>query len=392
MKDHKQEKQRHPIRTIILGLLVVLVLFILCYYLLNSAFNEHNPHILFISGENAESIDSIKRVDKDGRLYKMIYSGDYSAPSSKNLISIIKLFSKAGCTAFYSKDENGNYITCRNFDFPHLDRDGNTTGITVAIECALEDGYRSLAFADATIVNETKILNFSCGQLDNGKSDLSLMAFLPWICMDGINEKGLTVSILYLDIKDGEKATHQNDTGKECILTTQLLRLMLDYCSNTDEAVELASEYNIYNTLGTDYHLFVTDSSGNYVLIEWRNQEMVVVPTNAATNFYQCSDDAADCYQEGELKEKWNGPAETQTQYHYGYGHGYERFKTVVKALDGKDSISHDYARCILEDTSQKYSGGHDSNTLYGVIYDNTNRTAEIKMPDCDNTFVFPLY
>ena len=80
--------------------------------------------------------------------------------------------------------------------------------------------------------------------------------------MDGINEKGLSVSILALDVKEGEQAVHQSVEGKKTILYEELLRYILDSCATVKEAEELAGEYNIHNIIGNDYHLFVTDENG----------------------------------------------------------------------------------------------------------------------------------
>ncbi len=58
-------------------------------------------------------------------------------------------------------------------------------------------------------------LDYTEGALDNGKLTDVLLALTPYICVDGINEKGLSASILALDLKEGETAVFQTDEGKE---------------------------------------------------------------------------------------------------------------------------------------------------------------------------------
>ena len=82
--------------------------------------------------------------------------------------------------------------------------------------------------------------------------------------------------------------------------------------------------------------MFVTDAAVNSAVIESRNGEATVVETDVVTNFYVGSDDAADSYRNGKLREEAvklvdeNG----EPRYWFGYGHGYHRFTTLASQLE----------------------------------------------------------
>ena len=50
-----------------------------------------------------------------------------------------------------------------------------------------------------------------------------------------------------------------------------MLRLMLDYASNVDEAVKIAKKYDLHDSAKTSYHYMVADASGKSAILEWIN-------------------------------------------------------------------------------------------------------------------------
>ncbi len=87
--------------------------------------------------------------------------------------------------------------------------------------------------------------------------------------LDGINDAGVSCGI-YMTYQGGDKtvATNQN-TDKPDFTSTTLLRLILDYADNIEEAVEIASTYDLHDSANTSYHYMVADSSGRSVILEW---------------------------------------------------------------------------------------------------------------------------
>lgn len=88
-----------------------------------------------------------------------------------------------------------------------------------------------------------------------GKCEDENLMLLPFVCLDGINEKGVSIAVLVVDIKDGMGITCQKEKEKN-IFTTLAIRYVLDYADSTASAVELLSNFNMLAAGGKDYHFF----------------------------------------------------------------------------------------------------------------------------------------
>ena len=199
-----------------------------------------NPHAAeWLSPDVAASLDTLKRVDEDGVLYEMNCDYDYYTPVFSAILTQFGAFD-AGCSAFTTWNETGEcFLTARNYDYRHYDPSGAYTGLNVALHCAPEGKYKSIGVADACWLALAGG-EYYAGVLDDGATDTSLVAVLPYLCVDGLNEKGLSISILKLDIKDGETPVDQQESGKLTVVHSVLARYILDSCATVDEAVALA--------------------------------------------------------------------------------------------------------------------------------------------------------
>ncbi len=351
--------------------------------------------IVMLSG----NIKNIKRIDEEGYLYSCDYTGKYH---SNPLASLpVRLVSGIGCSAFFTHNEDGDVLTARNFDQAHVDKNGNVTGLNIIIRFAPKKKYRSVCIADAAFLSVIKI-PYSKGSLDNKKVPTFPLTALPYLCVDGINEKGLTASILALDTKKGETFVNQSFKGRKKANVSQLLRYVLDDCATVDEAIALASKYNMVNILAHDFHLFLTDANGKYVVLEWRYNEMQVVYTDAATNCYVGFDDGEDALRDdGTIKEVFEKPDDIPDRYHYGYGHGFDRLTVMIRSLmwatESEDpyytQMSDERAMDVLSEISQEYDAESSTScTQYSVVYNNTKRTFDIcAVRDYKNVYHFSL-
>ncbi|MGN0793581.1 MAG: carcinine hydrolase/isopenicillin-N N-acyltransferase family protein [Aristaeellaceae bacterium] len=369
--------------------LVVLIVALVC--LLSTACAENrsvNPHAAaWLNGEMSAALDTLTRVDEAGMLYEMHCDYDYYGnPVFTTLLEKFGAYD-AGCSAFATWNETGDsFLTARNYDYRHRDPDGAYTGLNVAVRCAPEGKYKSVGIADACWLSLAGGAYYA-GVLDDGRTDTSLAVLLPYLCVDGINEKGVTVSILKLDVRDGETAVDQQAPGKVSVAHSVLARYILDSCATVEEAIALAQAYNVRNTGGMDFHIFVTDATGASVVLEWRYQQLTVTDTNAVTNFYVGYDDAEDRYQDGVCTEKAITLGNTVREYRYGYGHGYHRFAGMVCALERYiDFTREDYvtrmteaqAMRILSVAAQDPGTEATSMTQYSVIYNAQDASATV--------------
>ncbi len=330
---------------------------------------------LIVTKTTADAIQTIRRADDRGRLYEIFFKGPYHPPWA--LIRKIVMSAQYGCSAFLARNEKGELFMGRNYDFPQFDGKENLIAVDVMVRLQFKGKYRSVNFADAAFLREIdkKILP---GALDDGKTDVSLSALLPCICMDGMNEKGLAATILALDVKEGETPVYQKIRGRREMIVTELLREIIDTCATVEQAICLAGHINLVHTGGTDNHIMVTDSAGKAAVLEWRYNRLKITRTDAATNFYVGFDDAETIYYGKELKEKFGETEKTKKKYHYGYGHGYGRFQKIVKTLEGHRkgaelaTMTEEEMLKTLSEVSQEYTGKITSYTQYSALYNLT--------------------
>lgn len=265
-----------------------------------------------------------------------------------------------GCSAFGVIDTEGDVLTGRNFDF--------ADSSALLIHTSPKDGYESIGMAALTML--------SANDADAGlKQKMSCLA-APYMCMDGMNEKGVTISVLMLD---SDAVHHQ--TEKPSITTTMAIRLVLDKAATTEEAIELLKQYDMYSSIGRDYHFYINDASGDGRVVEYdcmdEERQMVVTPVRTVTNFFEIYKDKA-------LPNQKNGI----------YGHGRERYDIIESILsDYEGNITPEVAWNALQSASQPPKEGElTSNTQWSVVYNNTDLTAEIAIRrDWNQVFYFSI-
>lgn len=273
-----------------------------------------------------------------------------------------------GCSAFTLQEADGDILMGRNYDFR---RDTSA----MLVYCEPEDGYKSVGFA--------ALDNISANTLKETMKKKLATLTAPFICLDGMNEKGVSIAVLTLD----SEPVHQN-TGKPVIGTTLAIRLILDRAASTAEAVELLQQYDMFASGGRDYHFYITDSTGDGRVIEYdcesETRELVATPVRSVTNFFAL-------YKDQVLPDQRNGI----------YGHGKERYDKIEALFDYEEIYTKDVAWEALKAAAQEPSAEDiTSNTQWSIIYDDTNLTAEIILRRNwenvigydlkDNTLTFP--
>lgn len=172
------------------------------------------------------------------------------------------------CSAFLTETLDGKRLVGRNFDFSETE--------TLSVYTHPKDGYASYSTVDLDVMavgapNDTEVMSLT------GK--LAMLA-APYLCVDGMNEKGLSVSLLDLPTEE----THEN-TEKPDLLIIIAVRMLLDRAASVDEAIDMLSQYDIHTVESVTQHIFAADKSGRAVVIEWHKGEMKVVESNVCTNF-----------------------------------------------------------------------------------------------------------
>lgn len=250
-----------------------------------------------------------------------------------------------GCSAFTMKS-SGKVMMGRNYDFKN-----NTSAMLVYT--SPDGGYKSIGFAALDNVNAN----------NPEKSDETKLAALlsPFICLDGINEKGVSIAVLTLD-----SSPVRQHSGKPTTATTLIIRTVLDRAATTEEAVKLFEKYNMFASSGRDYHFYVTDAFGDGRVIEYdcnsESRKLTVTKSPVVTNFFVMYKDFVKPYQK-------NGV----------YGHGRERYDKIMNILETNNNYTKETVWQALAAASQAPNPKDiTSNTQWSIVYDNINLTADI--------------
>lgn len=235
------------------------------------------------------SLSTLEKLDDYG-MFRMIYYGDYGfdeflqvgaekdsdieAFVTKRLLKGIPIdlgVTGDGCTAFVTRNEKGEVIYGRNFDFAYSP--------SLQVFTKPDHGYASVSTANLSFAGYEK------GYLPDGmrlQSFFTLAA--PYLPFDGMNEKGLVIALLAVP-----QAHLDFDEEKVTLNTTTAIRLVLDRAATVEEAVELLKNYNIYFSGDITCHYLIADASGKSVIVEFWDGALQTVtteePYQVASNF-----------------------------------------------------------------------------------------------------------
>lgn len=339
------------ILTVVLTLIIILAgVFIARYYsrfqsisTLNKVSNYADFNIYKMNIKYNYSIDKIieKGITDDQSFVNAI------ASESLPFLPININAPKFACSAFTMRAKNGNILMGRNYDFKN-------DSSALLVYCNPKNGYKSVATA--------ALDNIKANVADESIKTKLTCLIAPFVCLDGMNEKGVSIAVLTLD----SKPTRQS-TGKPTIGTTLAIRLVLDRAASTQEAVDLLSKYDMFATSGRDYHFYITDASGDGRVVEYDcdnpKRPLIATPIRTITNFY-------GMYIDKVLPNQKNGV----------YGHGKERYDKIEKVFESESgNYTTESAWNALKSASQLPNPMDiTSNTQWSIVYNDTDLTAKI--------------
>lgn len=183
--------------------------------------------------------------------------------------------------------------------------------------------------------------------------------------LDGLNEMGLAVSVNMIQ----DSATIEQNTDKPDITTTTAIRLLLDKAANVEEAIELLESYDMHASFGYMVHFAIADRTGNSVVVEYVNNEMIVTKTPAVTNFYLA---------EGEK----NGIGTQQS---------HERYEILVNRLNDSETMEMDDVRDALDSVSKDNFGEFESTEWSIVMNQTTGEVRYYHREDYNTAYTFTV-
>ena len=231
-----------------------------------------------------------------------------------------------GCSTPAVKDENGNALFGRNFDW--------NTCHAMIIQNVPENAYCSISTVNMDFITASGL------PLSSLPDKIQALAGL-YAPLDGINEMGLAVSVNMIQDND----TIEQNTDKPDLTTTTAVRLLLDKAANVEEAIDLLNSYDLHASFGYMVHFAIADREGNSVVVEYVNNEMSVTKTPIVTNFY---------LSEGEKKG-------------IGTQQSHERYEILMKRLNESKTMDMDVL-CDAMDSVSKDNFGEFESTEWSII------------------------
>ena len=257
-----------------------------------------------------------------------------------------------GCSTISVENTEGGYYFGRNFDWNKCD--------AMMVASYPSDGYASFSTVNVDFVRQ------GTGFASRFLSDEVLTAAALYAPLDGMNEKGLCVSVNMIQDND----TISQNTEKPDITTTTAIRLLLNRAADADEAVELLGQYDFHASMGYMVHLAIADSTGRSVAVEYINNEMKVIETPILTNFY---------LSEGEK----NGIGTSQS---------HTRFEILEQTLEENPVMDSGQVRDALSSVSKGNFGEFES-TEWSVVFDQSALTAEYyHREDYGSSYAFTVF
>ncbi len=284
---------------------------------------------------------------------------DIDVEGVSNFFDKIKNIPTFGCTTFNATTPTGDKLFARNYDYM------DSPSMTVWTHP--EDGYASISTVSLYF------MGYGGSFLPEDMLTSLLTLIAPYMPVDGMNEKGLSIGVLELETPETFQQTEKKD-----ITTTAIIRTVLDHAADVDEAIEIFNSYDMHDLLGVGctYHYQIADAKGNTAVIEYANGETTVLRpdetgTLIAANFW--------------LAEGVDDPD----------GAGQDRYETAKKMLEDKNYIvTEDEAMDILDATHIENEDlhGFTCSTTWSVVFNNTDKTYNLcSMYDFDKEYRFSV-
>lgn len=332
---------------------------------------------------------------KDGAVYLMKVKGGYyfddfikmgGVQNDKELLSyitskitrgLIKMQikeSNIGCSSFTAVAKNGDKIFGRNYDFAK-------TNTCIVFTKGNKKRHSTISSVDL------QYLGMDVNKNVEGLMNKITCLAAPYAPLDGINDAGVSCGI-YMTYQGGDKtiATDQK-TDKPDITSTTMLRAILDYADNIDDAVEIAKKYDLHDSANTSFHYMVADASGRSAILEWVGENDLTDNDGSKRKLVVHYND----------KDQYIGEREGSTYYQIttnfivnpGYydnvpednKKGYDRYEKIYEILDEKEGIVDDEADAmkilaVVGRRDWNKQGDNNGVTVHSVVYNLTQKTA----------------
>ena len=260
-----------PLRRVLRVLAVLLILIVLALGAL-----LYNP---------VRTLATLEKVD-DFPLYVMHYKGTYLfdifveegiewGPYQK----VYRAVNPEACTSFAAPTPDGGVVFGRNLDWSHRS--------SLLLFTDPPGGYASVSMVDLYYLGLE-------GMQEIPWSDRVALLAAPYATIDGMNECGVAISQNAVPERNTPK-----DPNKPTLLNSQIMRLVLDYAEDVEEALTLIQRYNV-EFFGVHGHFHIADASGASAIVEYLDGGISIVrvetPWQVSTNYLFSEAVQPDCW------------------------------------------------------------------------------------------------
>lgn len=345
-------------------------------------------------GNEIRTILSFKQIAErndthlDGSVYEMTVAGDYyfedflaqggvSTDSeliefitenlTKGIIDIGITPPDVACSSFTAALNDGDRIFARNYDY-------SKTNTAIIYTNPGGDRHASVSSVDL------QFLGIDVNKDITDLVDKITCLAAPYIPFDGMNDAGVSCGI-YMTYQGPEESVSTNqNTEKPDITSTTMLRLILDYADNVEDAVELVSRYDLHDSATSSYHYMVADSTGKSAILEWVASKDVTDTEGSARQLKvtynnadsRCTDETWQCITNFVVTPDYYDKEEDMK--------GLDRYEHLHKMLTDANGVMIDEtaAMDLLAQVGRRTWKNDDNNgcTVHSVIYNLTEKTA----------------
>lgn len=289
---------------------------------------------------------------------------------TKGLLEMEISESEIACSAFTAQTPEGDRLFGRNYDF-------SKTNACIVFTEATEGRHATISTVDL------QFLGMDVDQDVEGLMNKITCLAAPYAPLDGVNDAGVSCGI-FMSYQGGETIVPTDlNTDKPDITSTTLLRLILDYADNVEEAVEIASTYDLHDSAATSYHYMVADATGASAILEWVNGTDATDLDGSARQLVVTynDDDAHIGEKESQSDYQWITNFIIQPDYYDDPADqkGLDRYQKLYEQLSQTDGIVADEeaAMEILASVGRRNWSNDDKNTctVHSAVYNLTDKS-----------------
>ena len=297
-------------------------------------------------------------------------------------------FSSVSRTTFTTEAQNKDVLFSGNYD-------NTDSNLCIVYTDKNEGRHASVSIVDLNVLG----VRAKNGVMTQDEELMCLAA--PYVPLEGMNDAGVSCSFSATFQGQGNVPTNQN-TDRPDLTTTTLIRMVLDYADNVDEAVSMISHYDLHDSGNCSYHYFIADSTGKSAVLEWLAPTTDTLDNDGSVRELKVHYNEFDSYvgtREENASYQWMTDSILEPGYYNDGGEmeGYDRYENLYLDLKETNGIVANEADAIhvLSRFSRRkwvYFDGKELCTLHTTAYNLTKKTATLVADEAyedENALIF---